>query len=196
MRIIDCLERHATASPDKLFATQSDGTSVTYGAFMADVRRRAGVLSDEHRPHTARVLRTSQTISYLADYFACHLADVVAVPVEHDLPAEKLAEIERMVADVTFPDEAADVLFTTGTTGAPKGVVLSHKALMADAENLAQTLGFHANLTFIIHGPLNHFGSHSKVLPVVLTGGSLYVMEGMKRLDDFYCAIDHIEGHV
>lgn len=196
MRIIDCLERHATASPDKLFATQSDGTSVTYGAFMADVRRRASVLSDEHRPHTARVMRTSQTISYLADYFACHLADVVAVPVEHDLPAEKLAEIERMVADVTFPDEAADVLFTTGTTGAPKGVVLSHKALMADAENLAQTLGFHANLTFIINGPLNHFGSHSKVLPVVLTGGSLYVMEGMKRLDDFYCAIDHIEGHV
>lgn len=196
MKLIDYLEQHACASPDKLFVTQPDGTQMSYAQFWQAVCTEAEQICQQRRPHEALVIRTTQTIGYLVQYFACHRAEVVVVPVEHDLPADKLHDIEAQVAGITFPAEASDILFTTGTTGAPKGVVLSHKALLADAENLTRAHGFHRDLTFIINGPLNHFGSHSKVLPVVRNGGSLYLMEGMKSLEDFFVALDKTSGRV
>ncbi len=196
MKLIDYLEQHASASPDKVFVTQSDGAQRTYAQFWQDVCVREEQIRRRCKPHEACVVRTSQSIDYLVQYFACHKAEVVIVPVEHDLPDDKLHKIEERVADIVFPDEASDILFTTGTTGDPKGVVLSHKALLADAENLTRAHGFHANLTFVINGPLNHFGSHSKVLPVVLNGGSLYLMEGMKSLEDFFVSLDKTTGLV
>jgi len=41
----------------------------------------------------------------------------VVVPLEHDLPDDKVAQIEAMVNAQLFPPEASDILFTTGTTG-------------------------------------------------------------------------------
>lgn len=196
MRIIDYLEQQVYAQPQRIFAIQQDGASITYDQFWLSVCCMAEELLKQRRPHEALVIRTTQTINYLIRYFACHRAGVVAVPVEQDLPEDKLQAIEQQVAGVTFPDEAADILFTSGTTGAPKGVVLSHKALVTDAENLTRAQGFHRDLTFIIAGPLNHFGCHSKVLPVVQNGASLYLLEGMKDLEAFYAALDATTGSV
>ncbi len=196
MKLIDYLEQHACASPDKVFVTQSDGAQITYCDFWNEVCRQSEVIRQMRLPHEALVVRTSQTIDYLVQYFACHRAEVVVVPIEHDLPEDKQQEIETQVAGKCFPAEASDILFTTGTTGSPKGVVLSHKALLADAENLTLAHGYHRDLTFVVNGPLNHFGSHSKVLPVVKNGASLYLMEGMKSLEDFFVALDSTAGKV
>lgn len=196
MKLVDYIAHHASTSPDKVFVTQSDGAQMSYGSFWQAVCREAEEIRSIRNPQEALVIRTTQTIDYLVRYFACHRAEVIAVPVEHDLPEEKFHDIERLVANQLFPVEASDVLFTTGTTGVPKGVVLSHKALLADAENLTRAHGFHKDLTFIINGPLNHFGSHSKVLPVVREGASLYLMEGMKSLEDFYAVLDATTGPV
>ncbi|MCR5394013.1 MAG: acyl--CoA ligase [Bacteroidales bacterium] len=196
MKIVDYLKLYAETTPQRTFVTEADGPSLTYREFWQLVQQRASQLKQEYADKQACVMRASQTIAYLTDYFACHIAGKVIVPLERDLPDDKVAQIEAMVNAQLFPPEASDILFTTGTTGTPKGVVLSHKALMTDADNLAERLGFHAGMTFIINGPLNHFGSHSKVLPVVRTGGALYLMEGMKKLEDFYTAIDAIQGPV
>ena len=196
MKIIDYLEQYALSTPDRVFVTQSDGQSLTYGQFWQQVVQRASQIVAQCPDRQAVVLRVAQNIDYLITYFACHRASKVIVPLEHDLPEEKCRDIETFVRQQSFPPEASDVLFTTGTTGTPKGVVLSHKALLADADNLKEVLGFHADMTFIINGPLNHFGSHSKVLPVVRTGGALYLMEGMKSLEEFYQAVEAVSGPV
>ena len=95
-----------------------------------------------------------------------------------------------------MPEEAADVLFTTGTTGRSKGVVISHRAIVADAENLVEAQGYESNVTFIISGPLNHIGSLSKIYPTVMVGGTLHITEGMKCIDDFFRAAETAKGPV
>lgn len=153
--------------------------------------------------------RASQSIDFLIEYFAIHLAGCVAMPLEKDMPEERFQEYQAMAestfvpseksdvaAAVSLPLDAADVLFTTGTTGKSKGVIVSHHAIIADAENLVEAQGYHADLTFLICGPLNHIGSLSKVYPIILVGGTLVILEGMKDIKSFFESIERAEGKV
>ena len=59
---------------------------------------------------------------------------------------------------------------------------------MADAENLIAGQGFAHDLTFVIHGPLNHIGSLSKIYPIILQGATLHILDGLRDADAFYAA--------
>ncbi len=63
------------------------------------------------------------------------------------------------------PDAQAVVLFTSGTEGSPKGVVLSHRNIMANCAQLSSVVDFHGGDTVFNAMPMFHsFG---------LTGGTL-----------------------
>ena len=78
------------------------------------------------------------------------------------------------------------MLYTTGTTGKSKGVMISHRTIVADAENLIAGQGFSHDLVFVIHGPLNHIGSLSKIYPIILLGGTLRILDGLRDADAFF----------
>ena len=82
-----------------------------------------------------------------------------------------------------------DILYTTGSTGKPKAVLLSDEGMIANGENLIDAMGFHHGLTFVICGPLDHFGPWSKMLPVFMTGGTLHILDGLKDLDALFDAL-------
>ena len=190
MTIEDYLQRDASLYPDKV-AVICGGKEVTYSRLWQLVEEKATVLNGEYKPHHVAAIRTSQSIEFLVTYFALHVAGIVALPLEHDIPQTRFEEIAKRYATFTAPEEVADILFTTGTTGKSKGVMISHRTIIADAENLVDSMAFSHELLFVINGPLNHIGSLSKIYPTVMMGATLYILEGLKDLEAFFTALDY-----
>lgn len=136
-------------------------------------------------------IRSSQTIEFLVCYFALHRYGCVAAPLEHDMPEQLFQNVTEWLSSCSAPEGSADILYTTGTTGSSKGVIISHHAIVANAENLVDAQGFSHELTFIINGPLNHIGSLSKVYPIIMLGATLIIIEGMKDVNLFFDALDY-----
>ena len=162
---------------------------LTYRELHQAVCEKAEALSD--RKGQAVVFASSRPIDFLVTYLAIHRAGAIAVPLDKDAPPRRFRAIEEQLSTETFAHDTADVLYTTGTTGRPKGVVISHKAIMADAANLIAAQGYRHDTVFIVCGPLSHFGSLSKVFPTMVCGATLYLLQGMTDLNAFFRALDY-----
>lgn len=190
MILEDYLERNAQRHPQKT-AVVCEGKAYTYKTLLDMVLTRTEAMRRLYRPGQAVGLRAMPTINYLADYFALHRAGCVAVPLERDMPETKFQEITRRLSDISTPEGTADILYTTGTTGQSKGVMISHRTIVADAENLIDGQGFTRELAFVVNGPMNHIGSLSKVYPVIMVGATLIMVDGLKDMNRFFAAFDY-----
>jgi feruloyl-CoA synthase len=103
-----------------------------------------------------------------------------AVPFAELLAVTPGAELEAAFAAVG-PDTVAKVLFTSGSTGLPKGVITTHRMLCANMQMLAQAYPFVREEPPVIVDwlPWNHcFGGSHDFNLVLSTGGTLYLDEG------------------
>jgi feruloyl-CoA synthase len=114
--------------------------------------------------------------------FAAALEAVGAKPT----PVAKLLEtnpgstLEREHARVK-PDMIAKILFTSGSTGAPKGVINTHGMLCANQQMLAQAWPFVEDRPPVIVDwlPWNHtFGGNHNFNLVLRNGGTIYIDAG------------------
>ena len=186
MHLEDYLRQHAEETPDRTAVVCGDET-ISYATLYQRVQARAATMPKGE----VVVFRSSQTVDFLVTYFAIHLAGSVAAPLERNTPEPLFQEISTSLVGSALPPDSADILYTTGTTGRSKGVIISHRTIIADAENLIAGQGFSRDLLFIINGPLNHIGSLSKIFPVVLLGATLYILDGMRDLNAFFDALDY-----
>jgi feruloyl-CoA synthase len=79
------------------------------------------------------------------------------------------------------PDTIAKILFTSGSTGSPKGVVNTQRMLCSNQQMIRQTFPFVADEPPVIVDwlPWNHtFGGNHNVGIVLYNGGTLYVNAG------------------
>ncbi len=192
MILEDYLLRNAEMYPDKV-AVVCGSQSCTYRQLARLVIERAAHLAIKGR---LVPFRFSPSIDALITYFAVHRAGGICVPLGKETTEELLQDYQKRLMDVCVPPGTADVLYTTGTTGKSKGVMVSHAAILANAENLISSQGYHHDLTFVISGPLNHIGSLSKVYPIICVGGTLSIVDGMKDMSAFFRAIDGASSSV
>ena len=122
-------------NPEKV-AVRCGEVQLSYSQLNTLVEERAKQFAANK--HKAVVFRCTQDEQFIINYLAIHRAGAVAVPLEKDIPDDRFDEISALLRDMEFPAHIADILFTTGTTGTQKGVMISHSAIVADGENLIQ----------------------------------------------------------
>ena len=82
----------------------------------------------------------------------------------------------RAMEQSVASDEAAAILFTSGSEGAPKGVVLSHRALLANIDQVLAVIDCTSQDRFLNALPIFHsFGLTAGTLLPILHGCSLFL---------------------
>ena len=184
------IEQYANLTPDKA-AIICEGRTLSYSLLWQSIQEKASRLKAEGlREGEPYVFVTTQDEHFVVTYCAVHLCGAIAVPLEASMPQERQQQIRDEVNGKSSNCKCSDILYTTGTTGQAKGVILSAEAWNANAENLTDRLGFSQEQLFIICGPLNHLGSLSKIYPTLMNGATLYIMEGLKDLDAFFSVFE------
>lgn len=96
---------------------------------------------------------------------------------------QDVIESEKILAtpEIAHPDSIATIVYTSGTTGTPKGVMITHKAVTI-ALNLARDLAHleNPNTRFISYLPLCHIAERNIVeFAGIAAGGTIYFVENL-----------------
>jgi acyl-CoA synthetase (AMP-forming)/AMP-acid ligase II len=79
------------------------------------------------------------------------------------------------VADAVSPDDVADILFTSGTTGRPKGAMTAHRQTVGVAATWGELGGVTADDQYLVISPFFHtFGYKVGIITGLCTGATLY----------------------
>ena len=93
---------------------------------------------------------------------------------------------------MSYPDAnmVCDIVFTTGTTGKSKGVMLTHHQQSLYTSVTADTYGLKVNSRFLVAAPLNHVGGIRSTHYPLANGCCVVYMEGMGDLVKLFDVID------
>ena len=148
--------------------------------------------------------------AYVFGYLACHFLGAVPVPIYSKLVGSSVWKIVEQIEPrcvflaeptaggqalalrtletsdssldrvETVATDTAQIIFTTGTTGSPKGVELSYANLGAFQSLRASVVGFDEMPRELIPAPLNHVFGLGRLLFAWSAGGTAIVVDGFQ----------------
>ncbi len=78
-------------------------------------------------------------------------------------------------ARASASDDTMILFYTSGTTGEPKGVMLSHSNFLINAAGSGHLYGYRSDDVLLLSGPLFHLGTGSRVFTAVTFGTTMVV---------------------
>jgi long-chain acyl-CoA synthetase len=96
------------------------------------------------------------------------------------------AEVGATDFDFPAPEAPCEILFTTGTTGTPKGILLTHRANTAIAENVIDGVHMEEDNVEIIPMPLSHSHGLRRTYANLYNGSSAVLSNGVLHIKKFF----------
>lgn len=111
------------------------------------------------------------------------------------MPFSELTEMGRVLdvkdpgafeaaAMAVQPDDLASIVYTSGTTGVPKGVMLTHKNILSNSKALDAVADFGEKDTVLSFLPLSHVLERMCTLSFIYTGVSIAFAESVEKVAD------------
>jgi len=88
------------------------------------------------------------------------------------------------------PDDLAALMYTTGTTGLPKGVPLTHAAVLAALRSIVEFVGYNQEDREVVILPLSHNFGLGHVYCNLMSGGAVYTENGLARVGRVLKAVE------
>ena len=137
--------------------------------------------------HLARALDESDEPSPLR-----HLVLIGDADVPHDIRYDDLVDAgDAVVPDETEEDDPVVLMYTGGTTGLPKGVLLDQRAEMLNLYHIAMSISLDPDTVYLHQTPMFHAASMGGILGVPAAGGTSVFMPMFEP----GAAMDVIERH-
>ena len=120
------------------------------------------IVADRKNFETAKTLGVESVLLY---------DDITATETDE----ERLSDIRRRQCDT----DAIYVVFTSGSTGVPKGVVACHRSVIDYTETLSEALGFSEDTVFANQTPLYFDAPLKELMPTLKFGATTYFVPKM-----------------
>ena len=78
------------------------------------------------------------------------------------------------------PEDGLVILYTSGTTGLPKGALVSHRAMIARGLCFGAELSIPPGDSFVAWPPMYHMASTDQMLSTLMRGGTVIVVDGFQ----------------
>jgi long-chain acyl-CoA synthetase len=186
------------------------GPEVTYRELWDRAARVAGGLraAGLERGDRAAILLPNG-LDWVLAFWGAQLAGAIAVPVNTRFkepeveyvvsdsgsrhvfrPGEPLPDGNPVTVEDLTPEDLAAIFYTSGTTGFPKGAMISHANFLANVENAVRCVGIDRaegpSLATLINVPLFHVtGCNSQLLVMAELGGRSFILADALDLDGF-----------
>ena len=154
------------------------------GAVLVPVEKTAGadrIAEIAARTHAVRaVVYTAETLGGVPVTQLDSFADLPGAP------GFDAAE----AAAALLPDAPCEMIFTTGTTGNSKGVLITHRAMAWYVYAVAARVELKPGTRFLLTTPLNHAGGLRRTHLLLANGCCMVYMDGMSNLKGYFGTIE------
>jgi fatty-acyl-CoA synthase len=190
-------DRLAYLGPNRPSFVESLFAAHTLGAVFVPLNTRLTAAEVDHQLQdcgASALIYSAESAGVVTDLTAAPLLVAVdggadgAVDYEERLRAAPADPIDEPVGH----DDAALILYTSGTTGSPKGATLTHGNVIWNCLNTLVELDLSGDEVTLISAPLFHVAAlNMTLLPTLLKGGAAVLMPGW----DTDACFDLIERH-
>lgn len=225
MTIERLIFEHAQTTPQKTALIQGQ-TAVSYEQLWKEIIKSTSWFKQKAEQGDRVIISASKEIGFVYTYFGAHLAGMICVPIDPETNEKRLKRIlevaqpklivgelrnqgdyevipfgeckNETIIKCNFPEEnqVADLLFTTGTTGLPKGVALTYGNQMVAADNINTFIGNTADDVEMLALPISHSFGLGRLRCVFAKGATLVLLGSFASMKKFYGEMErcHVTG--